>query len=81
MSVRSWHGGKVALVWFITVLVPVGMTANALIDPSSDLLSAVFTAALALILFGPAVLVTWRWLSGRERRSGSGGETLGRSPE
>lgn len=66
MSVREWHGGKVALVWggcpFLFALI--GFLEEAGVGRAG--IAWAIGAWLAYVLF--CVVVTWVWFSGRERR-------------
>lgn len=67
MAISRWHGGKVVLVWVLAAGVMVaGLW---LADQMSDSfpVGSIYVAmsSVAVAFFG-AVLVTWRWISGRE---------------
>lgn len=72
--VRSWHWGKVALCWVVTLLVSyVVVIILHIIEGSSpdtdEVVLLWILIAGVLSLFGPAPL-TWMWLSGREESNG-----------
>lgn len=61
MAVKHWHPGKLVLLWAVVgVLFLWGRTAD-----TDDAI----VAWLLLLIAAPTVLVlTWRWLSGREKQ-------------
>ncbi len=70
MAVRNWHGGKVALVWLMALIATFFM--GALIgEVTGDDDSVLF--ALIVSPFVVAIVLTWRWLSGREQSAGGDG--------
>lgn len=74
MAVKEWHGGKIVLLWvvaaaatFVLIVVGVGM---ADCYDCTDLTNTYGQLIAVLGAVGPfivSVVVTWRWLGGRER--------------
>ena len=64
MSVRDWHPGKIGLLWFVYLGLLVAFLGSAASYGGTDILLAFF---IWLVLAVPALVITWRWLSGREK--------------
>ena len=61
MSVRDWHPGKIGLMWAGYLLLFLAMVPTA----GSDAMPA---AMIWFVLAIPAFVITWKWLSGREKK-------------
>jgi hypothetical protein len=71
MAIKNWHGGKLVIVWIVALGIAwFGMeTARALDDMRVS--EPVIIGAFLLLMIGPAagaLVVTWKWLSGKERQ-------------
>jgi hypothetical protein len=60
MAIRDWHYGKLILLWAIVVF-----CLYFLINSDAQGITIFFWC---LILSIPVVIVTWKWLSGREKK-------------
>ena len=66
MAIRTWHVGKLVLLW-IWGLVLVGVALSLLEAEVSWLIGYVLIAGIVVVPAGLSVL-SWRWLGGREGR-------------
>ena len=62
-TLSTWHPGKLAFLWGAVGLTTLLLYAG----PAEEEVIAAVLATLPLAL--PVAIVTWCWLSGRERRS------------
>jgi hypothetical protein len=67
MAINQWHGRKVVLVWVLAVGVMfAGLWLADQMGPGSPGGSVYVAMSAVTVPFFAAVLVTWRWMSGRE---------------
>ncbi len=74
MGLKRWHWGKLLMLWLLTpfvmgILFSFGDNVPVLHKPTNPLLIAVDILIVALILAVPVtmLIVTWKWLSGKEK--------------
>jgi len=69
MAVKNWHFGKIVILWVCTIL-PIAVFVTLLIEAYSirgaESLVIIFAAVLLALIF--LVPITWKWLSGKEKR-------------
>lgn len=58
-TIGNWHGGKIVLLWLLAGVVVRGLV-------SADLRSWIRWLCIPCIVV-PIVVITWSWLSGREK--------------
>lgn len=67
MAIRTWHWGKLVILWGWGLVVAGPLFAFFLRQRGQDVSSGQATAFLASVLILLALsAVTWRWLGGRE---------------
>jgi len=71
VSITSWHWGKIAILWAWGGVVVALLLTNFLSSPANEtpILSAI-TFISSLVVLIALTGVTWKWLGGKERRSG-----------
>ena len=65
-GIKSWHGGKIGLLWVISFGAPV-----VFVGVAFGIMENLFLPILGywLVLGAPWVIpITWKWLSGKEKR-------------
>ena len=75
MSIKDWHGGKVVLIWVfaliaISVLLELSVDLGVRSRGGSIMVLIVCLTGLALLVgaFLTPLVLTWKWLSGKESR-------------
>lgn len=69
-AIRTWHGGKLVLVWMVGAVAAVlGSFAGLLVAAYYPMPGFALVALSTLGVFALAVTVTWHWLGSRERAS------------
>ena len=70
MSIKDWHGGKIALIWVIALIV-VFVLLNLLTTmaaPQEESAFLILALSLLALLAGASLtpcVITWKWLSGK----------------
>jgi len=61
---RGWHPGKIALMWFIDLVLLFGMYPTGRVRSSDQTVIVIFWLVLSI----PVFVITWRWLSSLETK-------------
>ena len=61
---RGWHPGKIALMWFIDLVLLFGMYPTGRVRSSDQTVIVIFWLVLSI----PVFVITWRWLSSQETK-------------
>src|SRR5918996_1281921 len=92
MAIRTWHPGKLALIWLVCLVIAIPLFAwtfesHLIIVPPenspeyrpfienlrTDRQYKIVALGAAILLSATPVVLTWLWLSGREKRPTSHG--------
>jgi len=70
MAIRNWHFGKIVLLWVCGLFPAGGLWILGTGGFGYSLSNDGIVIVLATVLFAIAILVpvTWKWLSGKEKR-------------
>jgi hypothetical protein len=75
MAIRDWHWGKILLCWVAAGASAISARAVVENGPPDERYSAIWVLAVVYMAAGlfaapaAAFVVTWKWLSGKERKS------------